>query len=70
MVDVVRKIHGFKRTNEVPANEFTKMILIEDARDAANAAKGKPHKSILKPLVSALTVKCGMCGNDGIRRMR
>lgn len=69
IVDVVRKIHGFKRTNEVPANDFTKMILIEDARDAANAAKDKPNKSVLKPLVSALTVKCGMCGNDNIWNM-
>lgn len=69
MVDVVRKIHGFKRTNEVPANETTKMILIEDAREAAKKAEDQPHKSILKPLVSALTVKCGMCGNDNIWNM-
>lgn len=69
IVDVVRRIHGFKRNNEIPANEATKMILIEDARDAAMIAASKPYKSILKPLISALTVKCGMCGDDKIWNM-
>lgn len=69
MVDVVRKIHGFKRNNEIPGNETTKMILIEDAREAAKSAANKPYKSVLKPLVSALTVKCGMCGDDKIWNM-
>ena len=69
IVDVVRKIHGFKRNNEIPANESTKMILIEDARDAALIAESKPYKSILKPLISALTVKSGMCGDDKIWNM-
>lgn len=69
IVDVVRKIHGFKRNNEKPANEATKMILIEDARDEYMANMNKPYKSILKPLVSSLTVKCGMCGDDKIWNM-
>lgn len=69
IVDVVRKIHGFKRNNEIPANESTKMILIEDARDAAMAAASQPYKSTLKPLISALIVKCGMCGDDNIWNM-
>lgn len=69
IVDVVRRIHGFKRNNEVPGNETTKMILIEDAREAANASAKKPHKSILRPLISALTVKCSMCGDDKIWNM-
>jgi hypothetical protein len=69
IVDVVRKIHGFKRNNQMPANERTKMDLIEDARDEAMAASRKPYKSILKPLVSALSVKCGMCGDDRIWNM-
>ena len=66
IVDVVRKIHGFKRNNQMPANERTKMDLIEDAKDEAMAAANKPYKSILKPLISALTVKCGLCGDDKI----
>lgn len=69
IVDVVRKIHGFKRNNQIPANERTKMDLIDDARDEAMAASRRPYKSILKPLVSALTVKCGLCGDDKIWNM-
>ena len=69
VVDVVRKIHGFKRNNQIPANERTKMDLIDDARDEAMAAANRPYKSVLKPLISALTVKCGMCGDDKIWNM-
>lgn len=69
IVDVVRKIHGFKRNNQMPANERTKMDLIDDARDEAMIASKKPYKSVLKPLVSALAVKCGMCGDDKIWNM-
>lgn len=69
IVDVVRKIHGFKRNNELPANEKTKMDLIEDARDEAMMASRRPYKSVLKPLISALMVKCGMCGDDKIWNM-
>lgn len=66
IVDAVRKIHGFKRNNQIPANEMTKMILIEDARDDAAMAAKKPYKSILKPLISALAVKTGQLGSDSI----
>ena len=69
IVDSVRKIHGFKRNNQMPANERTKMDLIEDARDEAMAAANKPYKSTLKPLISALTVQCGLCGDDKIWSM-
>ena len=69
IVDVVRKIHGFKRNTEKPANKTTKMILIEDARMEAMKAKERPYKSVLKPLISALTVKCGMCGDERIWNM-
>lgn len=70
IVDVVRRIHGLKRNNEMPANERTKMDLIEDARDDAIAASRTPYKSILKPLISALTVKSGACGDDKIWNMK
>lgn len=66
IVDAVRKIHGFKRNNEVPANEITKMDLIDDARDEAMMAAQKPYKSILKPLISALAVKTGQLGSESI----
>lgn len=66
IVDAVRKIHGFKRNNQIPANEITKMDLIDDARDEAMAAAQKPYKSVLQPLISALAVKTGQLGNDSI----
>lgn len=66
MVDAVRKIHGFKRNNEIPGNEMTKMILIDDARDDAAMASNKEYKSVLKPLISALAVKTGQLGSDSI----
>ena len=69
IVDVVRKIHGFKRNNQKPANERTKMDLIDDARDEAMLAKRTPYKSVLLPLVSALSVKCGQCGDKNIWNM-
>lgn len=69
MVEAVRKIHGFKRNNETPANETTKMVLIETAREDAMIEAKKPYRSVLKPLISAMTVKCGLCGDDRIWNM-
>ena len=66
IVDAVRKIHGLKRNNQLPANDITKMFLIDDARDEAMAASQKPYKSVLKPLISALAVKTGQLGSDSI----
>ena len=66
IVDAVRKIHGLKRNNQIPANEITKMDLIDDARDEAMMASKKPYKSVLKPLISALAVKTGQLGSDSI----
>ena len=54
LVDVVRKMHGFKRNNIVPANESTKQDMIEDARDEHLASKYNTFKSILLPYVSSL----------------
>lgn len=66
IVDAVRRIHGLKRNNQIPANERTKMDLIEDARDEAMAASQKEYKSVLRPLVSALAVKTGQLGSESI----
>lgn len=66
IVEAVRKIHGFKRNNETPANEQTKIDLIDDARDAYEMAKTKPYKSVLLPLVSTLKVKSSQCGLNTI----
>ena len=70
IVNAVRQIHGFKRNNQIPANEITKMDLIDDARDEAMLASRQPYKSSLKPLVSALSAKCGQCGDDRIWNMK
>lgn len=66
IVDAVRKIHGFKRNNEIPGNNATKMIFIDDAREEAMMAAKKPYKSVLKPLISALAVKTGQLGSESI----
>ena len=66
IVDAVRKTHGFKRNNELPANERTKRDLIDDARDEYIAAAQKPYKSVLQPLISALAVKTGQLGSESI----
>lgn len=66
IVDAVRKIHGFKRNNQIPANEITKMDLIDDARDEAMMAANKEYKSVLQPLISALVIKTGQLGSGSI----
>lgn len=54
IVDVLRKMHGLKRNNQLPANESTKQILIEDARDEYNRNKNINNPSQLKNMVSAM----------------
>lgn len=66
LVDAVRKIHGLKRNNQLPANDITKMFLIDDAREEAILSSKKEYKSVLKPLISALAVKTGQLGNNSI----
>lgn len=70
IVDLVRNIHGLKRNGEIPANERTKMDMIEDARDDAMAASLKPYKSMLRQLISTLSVKSGQCGDEKILDMK
>lgn len=70
MIDVIRKIHGLKRNNEMPANEVTKRDLIDDARDEAMAMARRPYKSTLRPLISTLSVYCGQCGDERIWNMK
>lgn len=70
IVQIIRKIHGFKRNNEVPANEVTKRDLIDDARDEAMAMSRQPYKSTLRSLISTLSVYCGQCGDERIWNMK
>lgn len=64
IVDTVRKIHYLKRNNQVPANDITKMFLIDEARENYKNASEQEYKSVLKPLVSALMVKTGQLGKN------
>ena len=66
IVDAVRKIHGLKRNNQLPANEITKMFFIDEARQEAILSSQKEYKSVLKPLISALAVKTGQLGSESI----
>lgn len=54
MMDVIRKIHGIKRNSQVPGNETTKRILIEDAKEEYLLNKDKEYHSQLKNLISAM----------------
>lgn len=71
IVNIVRKMHGYKRNNQIPANEATKMDLIEDARDEYLAASQKPFESVLKPLISGMINQSGFkCGHNDIWNMK
>nr|DAF93898.1 MAG TPA: hypothetical protein [Siphoviridae sp. ctZd434] len=54
IADVLRKMHGLKRDNKLPANESTKMILIEDDREAYEMNKNKEYHSQLRNMISTM----------------
>lgn len=54
IVNVIRRMHRIKRNEELPGNEATRQILIEDARDEYEARKNLPGRSYLFPLISAM----------------
>lgn len=54
IADVLRKMHGLKRNNELPGNEATKQILIDEAREKYETNKNKEYHSQLKNLISAM----------------
>ena len=47
-------MHRLKRNDELPGNESTKQLLIEDAREAHEENQNKPYKSFLLPLISSM----------------
>ncbi len=57
MAEVLRKMHILKRNDQMPANETTKQILIEDAREEYERNKTSEHHSQLKNLISTM-VNC------------
>lgn len=64
IVSVLRKMHKIKRNDELPGNETTRQILIEDAREEYEASKGKPAKSYLLSLISSVVNSEGFKRND------
>lgn len=62
IVNVLRKMHKIKRNDEVPGNEMTRQILIDDAREEYEENKNKPSKSYLLPLIST------MVNSEGFKR--
>lgn len=54
IVDYICKSHFIKRDFKQPANNSTKLALIEDAREEANQRKDKEYHSQLKNLISTM----------------
>lgn len=52
--DCLRKIHFLEEHIEIPANESTRLVLIEDAKERYMMNKNKEHGSYLVNLVSAM----------------
>ena len=55
IMDYLRGVHFIEKDERMPANESTKMILIEDALDELNRKDREEHHSQLTNLISALT---------------
>lgn len=59
MMDYLRSMHFLEKDEKLPANQTTKQILIEDAREAMLNAKDKPARSPLKNYISAMVNSAG-----------
>lgn len=54
MTDYLRKVHNIAKDEKIPANEATKMILIEDDREEYHRSQNKEYHSQLKNMISAM----------------
>ena len=54
LVDYLRKVHFFEKNVSIPANESTKMVLIEDAREVALIKSRKQKHSTLLNMISTM----------------
>lgn len=54
ITDYIRQVHGIEKDERIPANEMTKMVLIEDAQESIKRAKDEKYHSQLKPLISTM----------------
>ena len=57
-------MNGLKRNDEVAGNEFTRSILIEDAKEEYLKNENKPYKSFLLPLISTMVNSSGFKRNE------
>ncbi|SEU08420.1 hypothetical protein SAMN05443270_3021 [Lacrimispora sphenoides] len=70
-VDALRKIHMIKRNSQLPANESTKQILIDDDREAYEMSKNKQYSSQLKNVISSMINREGFkCNHDNVWDMK
>lgn len=54
ITDYLRQVHFINKDEKIPANNTTKMILIEDDREEMQRNKNKKYHSQLKNLISAM----------------
>ena len=54
IVDYISTTHGIQRDFKIPANESTKIILIEDAKEEYERTLNKKYTSQLKNLISSM----------------
>lgn len=54
ITDYLRNVHNIPKDEKIPANETTKMILIEDAKEEFERNKNNEFHSQLKNLISAM----------------
>ena len=59
LVEYLRKMHGFERKVEMPADEYTKQYLIDRERKRIARQRKTPFKSMLKPLISSMVNQPG-----------
>lgn len=64
MINTIRKMHRIQRNNEIPGNEATRRVFIEEARENYENNKNKPQKPILLPLISAMVNSAGFKRDD------
>lgn len=64
IVEVLRTFNFLKRNDEIPGNELTRMVFIDEARENYEMQKDEPYESQLMPLVSAMVNSEGFPRDD------
>lgn len=64
MINTIRKMHRIQRNNEIPGNEATRRVFIEEARENYENNKDKPQRPVLLPLISTMVNSAGFKRDD------